>query len=90
VAKKIKELVESRIDKVKQENNRLRAENEDLTEIKELIKELGFDRGYFSSYQVKEKIRARVKEIETGLPEDLITYLSNVIKNLELIREKFL
>ena len=90
VSKKIKEIVEQRIDKVRSENARLRDENENLTEIKNLLKELGFKTSYFSTYQTKDKLRAKVKEIETGLPEDLMTYLDNVIRNLTLIKEKFI
>jgi len=89
VAKKIGELVEERIHKVTMENDRLERENERLAEMKEIMNDLGYDKSFYSMYGMKDKLRARVKEIETGLPEDLITYLSNVIKNLELIREKF-
>ncbi|MCK5604722.1 MmcB family DNA repair protein [Candidatus Pacearchaeota archaeon] len=64
VSKKIKEIVKQRIDKVGSENARLRDENEDLTEIKNLVKELGFKTSYFSTYQTKDKLRAKVKEIE--------------------------
>jgi len=89
VSKKIRQIVEERIDNVNRDNLRLKDENRDLTEIKQLVKDLGYNKSFYSMYGMKDKLKARVREIETGLPEDLMTYLDSVIKNLELIREKF-
>jgi len=89
VSRKIKQLVEQRIDEVTVENDRLERENERLAEMKELVKDLGYDKAFYSMYGMKDKLRARVKEIETGLPEGLMTYLESVIKNLTLMKEKF-
>lgn len=90
VSKKIRELVTENIGKVEVKNHQLERENERLTEIKKLIKELGVTETYFSTFQVKDKLRARVKELESGIPDGLPVYLDNVIKNLTLIREKLL
>ena len=89
VSKKIRELVEQRIDKVTVENNQLKRENDRLAEMKKVMEDLGYDKSYYSIYQAKDKLKARIKELETGIPEGLSTYLDNVIKNLTLIREKF-
>lgn len=89
VSKKLREIIERKIDTVSLENSRLRNENNRLTEIKNLLKELGYNETYFSIYTAKDKVKAKVKEIETGIPDGLLNYLDNVIKNLNLIRGKF-
>lgn len=90
VSKKIRELVTENITKVEGKNHQLERENERLAEIKNLVKELGITETYFSTYQVKDKLRAKVKELETGIPDGLSLYLDDAIKNLTLIREKLL
>jgi len=90
VSRKISELIKQRIDKVYTENSQLRDENEDLKEIKDFLKELSYDKSYFSVYAVKDKLRARVKEIESGIPDGLLIYLDNVIKNLTIVKEKLM
>lgn len=88
VSKKIREVVEENIDKVTVENHRLQKENERLAEMKNFLKELGYNERYFSTYQAKDKLKAKVKEIETGIPDGLLIYLNNVIENLTLIKGK--
>lgn len=90
VSKKIKEIIKQKIEKVVLENSRLRDENKDLVEIKAFIKELGFTETYFSTYQIKDKFKAKVKEIETGIPDGLLAWLDGTIKNLGFIRQKFI
>lgn len=88
VGTKISELVEQRIDKVEVENNRLERENERLAEMKKVMEDLGCDKSYYSIYKAKDKLGARIKELETGIPDGLLNYLDNAIKNLGLVREK--
>jgi len=90
VSRKIRQLIEMKIDKVNTENNRLKRENERLMGIKDILKGLGLDSNSMSMYSAEDKIRARVKEIETGIPEGLLNYLDSAIMNLKHIKDKLI
>lgn len=88
VSRKIGQLVKERIDKVKSENSRLRDENKNLTRVKDTLKALGLDTGYIPLYSMEDRIKARVREIETGIPEGLLNYLNKTIETLTAVKDK--
>ncbi len=88
VARKIKQLIEERIDKVENTNCALEAENKTLGRVKKLLEDLGHTGTYLSFYRIEDKIKAKLREIESGVPDGLDQCLDSAIKNLELIREK--
>lgn len=89
VSRKIGQLIKQRIDKVNLENIRLKAENENLDIVKGTLKTLGLDNKYISRYSIEDKIKAKIMEIENGIPEGLLNYLDSTIINLNHIKDKF-
>ena len=84
VSNKIRKLVAEQIDQIKIENHRLQRENEILSDVKEQLEKMGIKNNELFSYRVREKI----KEIETGIPNGLLNFLDQTIKNLTEVRKR--
>lgn len=83
VSKELNIKIENRIDEVEKENNKLRSENEKLSELKKIAKKLGFDLyGYFYSNGAERKI----KELQNKIPRDLMINIDNIITNLNKLK----
>ena len=89
VSKKIKEIMEKRIWNIEVENHRLEAENKKLDGIKQTLETLGIEQNEIYAWNLQDKVRNRIKEIETGIPEGLTNYIDNTIKNLQEIKKVF-
>ena len=87
VSRKIREITGKRIHSVEVENHRLQKENEKLNIVKSILDKLGVDSNRISSWNAEQRIREKIKEIETGIPEGLEGYLDGALKNIQKIME---
>lgn len=93
VSKCIRKAVNEKIFKVQNENQELRAKNSDLVrvnkelaDIKKLVEDLGFNLD-FMGWGNMDRIKEKIEAINKGLPEGLMEYLVNTIRNMESFRE---
>jgi hypothetical protein len=79
VSKKLSKVVSERIKVVERENAKLKSENEELQEIKELLVKLGVDSKWVSSYAVEH----RIAELQGAIPKGLERDIKSTISQLE-------
>lgn len=84
VSRKIRQLVNERIDKVEKENRELQFKIKALNNVKLELERLGINNAEIYNHRLKQKI----KEIETGIPDGLIMYLDRVIDDLNEVRKR--
>jgi len=84
VSTKIRKLVLERINEVEIENHHLKKENGLLSDVKQQLRDMGIQGNEIYSYRVREKI----KEIESGLPNGLVNYLDQTIKDLTEVKNR--
>lgn len=82
VSRRIRKLIEERIDTVDSENSRLRNQNERLLSIKALCVELGIEHGSF--YSVRSDLR-RALEVHAG--DGLLSRLDRLAKEIVATRQ---
>ena len=88
VGRKISRLVQQNVSKIVEENKRLREENDALEEIKHIVKKLGFDLADLGSWNTRNKIHSRLRELDKGYSEGLFESISSTILNLKQLKEK--
>lgn len=82
VSKKINEFIKIEIESVKNENKVLKRENDNLMEIKEFCKNLGYKSG---NMWINNFLR-KIEMLNNGLPENSINILKDTIVNLHQIQ----
>lgn len=82
VSKKVSRILSEKIDKVYAESHQIQKESEKLQEIKDLITKLGFKPTEILRWGFKERFEQRLKELNAGLPEELIPWLKQAEINL--------
>ena len=83
VSRRLNEVLDEEVVKVGRENKRLQDRIGELEEVKEILKELGVDKGWFSSYAV----RRRIEELQGTIPKDLERSVNNTVSQLERFQE---
>lgn len=68
VSKRLAKLIAEQIDAVHCENVKLKAENENYSEIREMLKELGLTPGW---WHTKDSLRDKAAEFKAGVPRDV-------------------
>ncbi|GAG03811.1 unnamed protein product [marine sediment metagenome] len=84
VGETIQKVVHEKIEKVDRENTKLKAENEMLVKVKELLKKWDID--LIGSWGIEDELRKKIELIEKGIPNGLMTYLDSVITDLTEIK----
>jgi hypothetical protein len=84
VSKRLNEVLHEEVDAVARENRRLKDRIDELEETRELLKELGVDKEWISSYAV----RCKVEELQRTIPKDLEPSITHTISQLERFREQ--
>jgi len=83
VSRKIRQLYDKNVKDVKVKQDRIDLQMERLEDVKEILKDLGFDKNNLG-WQYEEKIKERIAEINAGFPEkDVLKHLENAISNLK-------
>lgn len=82
VSRKVSQILSEKVDKAYAESHRVQKVNEKLQEIKDLILKLGFKPTEIYQWQFKERFEQRIKELNAGLPEELIPWLKQAEINL--------
>jgi hypothetical protein len=85
VSKSIRKKMDAMITKVRDENNILRAENEGLKEIRDLLLELKFTPADIRNryYSIKSRLTEKIEKVEEGEIENFREYLKETIDNLQ-------
>jgi len=82
VSKRIRELYAEKVTEVEKKQDRLEGQIERLENVETILKELGFDSKKLS-WDYKDRIKDRIKEISSGLPEkDIVRNLEEAVLNL--------
>lgn len=81
VSKKIRQLVDERIKKVSSRNENLERDNERLSKIKEIL--IKIDMKSVSAWNVEDKLRQKMDEINSGVPEGLLKSIGYSIEHLK-------
>jgi len=85
VSDKIRQLVETRIEKVEDENRRIKNENAALLDIKKLLDTLGIDP---NSWNAEERLREQAERLKTIVPKDFVSEVERLKNNCEKILSK--
>jgi len=86
VAVYLRLLVDKKVSQIKEENSRLRSENERLQRIKQILASLGIS-GEESVYSVKRKINEKMSGIPAGFADSLVQAENNIRKTLKILRD---
>lgn len=81
VSMKVASIVHKKIKRVDRENHRLSRENERLADAKKILEELGIE--HVSSWNLSQKLREKIHEINTGVSGDLLKCMEGAISNMQ-------
>ena len=90
VSKKIRQIVENRIEKVSRENEALKNKTETLEEVKQFLISLGMKEEEINSHfkwGLRPKLEQLISEKRTGIPGGLRSAISNTINSLKRIEQ---
>jgi len=86
VAVYLRSLVDKKVSQTKEENSRLRSENERLQRIKQILVSLGISEKE-SVYGFKRKINEKMSGISAGFADSLVQAENNIRKTLKILRD---
>ncbi len=89
VSKMIRKRLKEEVEKVKKENEKLKIENQACEKIKQLVSNLGFGEDIYADfrYNGEKKFEKKLEEIKSGINQDLLKYVSDVINQMEVIKK---
>lgn len=85
----LRKTIEKKIIDAEAHNKDLEKKIKNLENAVRILESLGIDTDGYFQWHLEEKIKDKLKQIETGLPDNLEHYVKNTISNLEGILEVF-
>jgi hypothetical protein len=87
VSEELRRAINDEIEKAREENKRIRRENENLLEIKEALEKAGIEWRRLSSWNAPGKVVERLEEFESGLSARTRNDIQTCISALQRIQE---
>ncbi len=86
VGKTLAQTVKERITGVAEENERLKNENRVLQDVQVVLSELNIP---LRTYNIQNRVKEKIEELNRGVPGGIVDYLSASIKNLQVVIKFF-